>query len=903
MAGRGKKLLIWVPMALGVAAVLWAVNARQGPQRIPPEERTASVRTVPATSVDAVPRALGYGNVKPGKVWEAVAEVSGTVIFRHPELQRGAILPAGTELLRIDPADYRLAVAQIEANIRAVEAQIAVLEARAVNTRRSLAIEERSVALGRAQLERTRELLRRGAVSQSEGDREERSVLAGEQVVQNLRNAATLLPAERAVQEAARDQLRAQLETARRNLSRTTIAAPFTCRIAAVNVELAQFAAKGQILVEADSLDVAEVIAQVPIGTALTLLPPGFELPQDAGAVMPRLREIIDIQAVVRLRTGDVSIEWPGPLLADERYRGPTDPHCGCDRCGGPAVSAGGGGPAASPGQEHVRRGRASGTAPARSGGDSPRRPPGQPGLRGRFRRTAALSRSRGGLRADQLRGPAVRAGAGRARGDLGLAVRRRGHASGSGRGPGGGGEPGGRGRRRDARSENPMIGFFAGHPTAANLLMLAFLMVGLAFTGTVKRETFPDIPADSVEVRVPFPGAAALDVEEAICLRIQDVADAVDNREETRCEAREGLAVATLVMREGGDIGRFLNDVKTEIDGIQDFPAAAEAPVVRQLGRRDFVASIAVAGPLRPEGLKAYAERMKDDLLAIPGVAQVRVQGFSQHQIRIEVPAPTMRQFGLSVGDLADAVAAQSLTLPAGSVETRDTTVLIRFDDERRTPGALEGLVVVASESGAVIRLGDIATITDRFERDEDKSFFNGQRAAYLAVEKGREDDTLDVIDALRAYLDVERGRAPPDMVFEITRDVASIVRDRLTMLLRNGIQGLGLVFLVMWLFFGLRYSFWVAAGLPVAFMGTIAGMAAIGYSFDMITMVALLIAVGLIMDDAIVIAENIARQRRAGRTALEAAVEGTKEVAAGRAGVVPHHRRRVRRPGVPPG
>ena len=427
------------------------------------------------------------------------------------------------------------------------------------------------------------------------------------------------------------------------------------------------------------------------------------------------------------------------------------------------------------------------------------------------------------------------------------------------------------------------MIGFFAGHPTAANLLMLAFLMVGLAFTGTVKRETFPDIPADSVEVRVPFPGAAALEVEEAICLRIQDVADAIDNREETRCEAREGLAVATLVMREGGDIDRFLNDVKTEIDGIQDFPAAAEAPVVRQLGRADFVASIAVAGPLRPEGLKAYAERMKDDLLAIPGVAQVGVQGFSQHQIRVEVPAPTMRQFGLSVGDLADAVAAQSLALPAGSVETRDTTVLIRFDDQRRTPRALEGLVVVASESGAVIRLGDIATITDRFERDEDKSFFNGQRAAYLAVEKGRQDDTLDVIDALRAYLDVERGRAPPDMVFEITRDVASIVRDRLTMLLRNGIQGLGLVFLVMWLFFGLRYSFWVAAGLPVAFMGTIAGMAAIGYSFDMITMVALLIAVGLIMDDAIVIAENIARQRRAGHTALEAAVEGTKEVAPG--------------------
>ena len=311
MAGSIKKLLIFVPVGLGLLAVVYTVKSREAPKRLPPEERTTSVRAVPATVVDAVPRALGYGHVKPGRVWEAVAEVSGTVIFRHPELQRGAILPAGTELLRIDPADYRLAAAQIEANIRAVEAQIAALEVRAENTRRSLAIEERSLALGRRQLDRTRELMRRGAVPQSEADREERSVLAGEQAVQNLRNAAKLLPAERAVQEAARDQLGARLETARRDLSRTTIVAPFTCRIAAVNVELAQFAAKGAILVEADSLDVAEVIAQVPIGRALTLLPPDLELPRDAVAVMPRLREIVDIQAVVRLRTGDVDIEWP----------------------------------------------------------------------------------------------------------------------------------------------------------------------------------------------------------------------------------------------------------------------------------------------------------------------------------------------------------------------------------------------------------------------------------------------------------------------------------------------------------------------------------------------------------------------------------------------------------------
>ena len=303
-------------------AVVVALRSREGPQRLAPEERTTAVRVVEAASVRVVPRAVGHGSVKPGKVWEAVGEVSGTVVYRHPELQRGAILAAGTELLRIDPTDYRHAVAEIEANIRAADAQLDLLDVRAVNAERSLAIEERNLALARKQLERTRELLRRGAVSQSEADREERAVLAGEQAVQNLRNAVKLLPAERAVQQAQQDRLRHELETARRNLSRTTIVAPFTCRIAAVNVELAQLAVKGQVLVEADSLDVAEVIAQVPISGVLALLPPDLETPPDLGAVMPRLSR--EIGAVVRLNSGDVDIEWPARF---SRMSDTVDPH------------------------------------------------------------------------------------------------------------------------------------------------------------------------------------------------------------------------------------------------------------------------------------------------------------------------------------------------------------------------------------------------------------------------------------------------------------------------------------------------------------------------------------------------------------------------------------------------
>ena len=306
----GRLLLFVVPVALGLAAVGYAVMNREGPQRLPPEERLTPVRVVPAPAVDMVPRALGYGSVTPGRIWEAVGEVSGTVIYRNPELEKGAVLRAGTELLRIDPTDYRLAVAQIEASIRSTEAQLAVLDVRAANTKRSLAIEERSIDLARKELERKQRLVRQGTISQAAVDQEERAVLVGEQAVQNLRNSMNLLPAERSVLEATRDQLMAQLETARRNLARTTIVAPFNCRIAEVNVEKAQFAVQGKVLVVADSLDVAEVTAQVPIGNLLTLLPPDLDLPLEPGAPMPRLREVAGLEAIVRLRTGRGDNEW-----------------------------------------------------------------------------------------------------------------------------------------------------------------------------------------------------------------------------------------------------------------------------------------------------------------------------------------------------------------------------------------------------------------------------------------------------------------------------------------------------------------------------------------------------------------------------------------------------------------
>ncbi len=427
------------------------------------------------------------------------------------------------------------------------------------------------------------------------------------------------------------------------------------------------------------------------------------------------------------------------------------------------------------------------------------------------------------------------------------------------------------------------MIRFFAAHPTAGNLIMILFIVAGLLAAPGVRRETFPEVAPDEVEIRIAYPGASTEEVEEALCNRIEDAIDGIDNLIETRCEARESLAMAVAVMREDADLSRFTDDVKAEIDAVVDFPDEAEKPTVAQRGMTDFVAAVAVGGPMSTADLKAYAEGMKDRMLQTGVATQVAVKGFSDHQIRIEIPAAAMRQYGLSAERIAELIRRQSVDLPAGGIETADGNVLVRFADERHRPQEFEDLVVVAGRSGAELRLGDIARVSDRFELDEDKVYFNGQRAAMLEVTKSKSQDTLKVIDKVRDFVAREQASAPPDMEFAITRDISSIVRDRLTMLLDNGMVGLGLVFLVMWLFFGLRYSFWVAMGLPVAFLGAVLAMNLIGYTFNMITMVGLLIAIGLMMDDAIVIAENIAARRAAGLGALEAAVDGAKQVTPG--------------------
>ncbi|OIP86147.1 MAG: hypothetical protein AUK37_03405 [Rhodobacterales bacterium CG2_30_65_12] len=424
------------------------------------------------------------------------------------------------------------------------------------------------------------------------------------------------------------------------------------------------------------------------------------------------------------------------------------------------------------------------------------------------------------------------------------------------------------------------MIRFFAGHPTIANLLMIVFLVAGLITGSTLLRETFPRAEPSEVSISVPYPGARPEDVETGVCERIEAALDGVTDLDSASCEAREGLGRAVARMREGADFQGFVAQVASEVEAISDFPTRAEPAEVRALGLTDFVASVAITGPTERPALEAYAEAVRTRMLRWGGIPKVDIRGFPTLELRIELRPGALRQYGLSVSDIARAVGAASVDMPAGSIDTEAHSLLIRVAEERRDPAALADLVVRASAGGGQVRLGEIARVSESYASDDDAIFYRGRPAALLDITKTRAQDSLDTIDALNAFLVSERALAPPGVGLDITADGASVIRERLALVLVNGLQGLALVFAVLWLFFGLRFAFWVAAGLPVAFMGGIAIMAGAGYSLNLMTTIGLLIVIGLLMDDAIVIAENIARHRERGAAPLEAAVKGAGQV-----------------------
>ena len=307
-----RRLLFIPPIAVGIAVLALQLSDRTPPPQSEPTEVARPVRVIEAVAGRFVPRALGYGYAEPGTVWEAVAEVGGRVVYRHPDLERGRLLEAGTVILRIEPADYLLAVARGEADIQSVEARLGELEVREANTVASLEIERRSLVLAQEDLDRKRQLRANGNISQTSVDQAETALLVQRQRAQELENQLSLLPAERAVLEASLAQQMAMLADARLDLDRTEIRLPIDARIAEIAVESAQFVTVGQRLAVADGIDVAEVTAQVAIDRLMPLIRSELDLTTLTATELSTLPESLGLEARVRLSAGDLEATWVG---------------------------------------------------------------------------------------------------------------------------------------------------------------------------------------------------------------------------------------------------------------------------------------------------------------------------------------------------------------------------------------------------------------------------------------------------------------------------------------------------------------------------------------------------------------------------------------------------------------
>lgn len=427
------------------------------------------------------------------------------------------------------------------------------------------------------------------------------------------------------------------------------------------------------------------------------------------------------------------------------------------------------------------------------------------------------------------------------------------------------------------------MIRYFAKHPTAANLLMIFIIFMGIIGLLSLNRQVFPEFDSDFVHVKVVYKGAAAEDVEETICQRIEEELDGIEGIKRIQSTAQEGFGLVEIEVTDGYDVGTVLDDVENAVEQIDNFPEETEDPIIWHFDPKDPVITLSLYGDVNEKDLLALAEQIKDELLQLDDVHLVDLTGFPDHEIHIEVDFESLLSYGLSVDDVAQTITAHSVDLPAGSIETDEREIKIRVDDQRQWVNEYRDLTIFSDAKGAEIPLGSIAKISDTFEEEWDRYEFKGEPAVSLTIKKTEEGDFLNISRAVREFVALRQASLPPGINMEAWNDFSILVRDRLSMLVKNGIQGFILVFFTLWLFLNVRLSIWVAVGIPISFFGALYLMYAVGLTLDMITMFSLILALGIIVDDAIVISENIWSHRCKGKSALQSVIDGTVEVLPG--------------------
>ncbi len=441
----------------------------------------------------------------------------------------------------------------------------------------------------------------------------------------------------------------------------------------------------------------------------------------------------------------------------------------------------------------------------------------------------------------------------------------------------------------------------------AVNLIMVFVILAGIFTVVNMRREMFPQFSLDMIVVSVIYPGSSPEEVEEGICIKIEERIESIEGIERIISTAREGNGEVLAELETGADAQKILDEIKAEVDRIDTFPDEAEEPIVMEIINQDPTISVAIFGEVSEARLRQVAEGIRDDLLDAKfaprekgsgfrglvnsifkpfkikqpdSITQIDLVGVRDYEIAVEVSEEDLRRYGISFDQVVHAVRTGSIDLPGGRIKTEQGEILIRAKGQLYTGQEFEKLPLITLDDGTVVSLGQVAKVIDGFEDLDLKTRFNGKQAAIVQVSRTSEQDIIEIATIARNYVKTHKSKIPEDLEIAVWGDISTMVEDRIDLMLRNGLQGIILVFIALALFLNLRLAFWVAIGIPISFMAAFVVLSGFDQTINMISLFAFIMTLGILVDDAIIVGENVYSHYSRGKSPAAAVVDGLKEV-----------------------
>lgn len=426
------------------------------------------------------------------------------------------------------------------------------------------------------------------------------------------------------------------------------------------------------------------------------------------------------------------------------------------------------------------------------------------------------------------------------------------------------------------------MIAWFTRNHVAANLLMVGIILTGLySLLTKTPLEFFPTIQAEVVNVSVSLRGSTPQDVEKSVAIRIEEAVQDLEGIEKISSRSTETSARVSIEVDAAYDPQTLLNDIKSRVDAINTFPSEAEKPIISLAIRKRDVITVAISGDLSEKEIRHQTERVRDDLLRIPGVTQIELSGVRDYEIAIEVSSDKLRQYRLQLGDVADAVKATSLDLSAGNIRTQGGDILLRLKTQAYDRAQYENIIIASTAEGSLVRLKDVANVQDGFVEDATHSRFNGKPAALIDVYRVGNQSAIEVATKVRQYIAKQQPLMPEGLEITYWNDRSRLIQARLATLTDNAIQGGILVLILLAVFLRPSIAIWVFIGIPVSFLGAFILMPYLGVTLNMPSLFGFILVLGIVVDDAIVTGENIYRHIEENGAGEASVIRGANEVA----------------------